>query len=152
MLSHDCSQNMAIESQRTLQLRPRGRLVTLRLQGAIFINLQHSIGNIPATKCSSVHQRTHTAQPAHPGLSHRSASGMANSLETALGYYSKLLSAQEQRWTTYEKECYAIIVSFNHFDYLTIQHNPLMHEYLRAHKKARLIPKPRRSTAAGDGA
>jgi len=33
-----------------------------------------------------------------------------------------------------------------------MQHNPLMHEYLRTHRKARLIPKPRRITTAGDGA
>jgi hypothetical protein len=32
---------------------------------------------------------------------------------------SKLLSKQEQRWATIEKECYAIVYAFKKFEYLT---------------------------------
>jgi hypothetical protein len=38
--------------------------------------------------------------------------------EFAIGYYSRALTPQEQRWTTIEKECYAIVATFKKFDYL----------------------------------
>jgi len=38
--------------------------------------------------------------------------------EYAIGYMSKSLSATEQRWSTIEKECYAILMTFKKFNYI----------------------------------
>ena len=38
--------------------------------------------------------------------------------ERAIGFMSKALSEGEQKWTTMQKECYAIVVAFRKFEYI----------------------------------
>jgi len=44
-----------------------------------------------------------------------------------IGYFSKKLNKTESHWTTIEKECYAIVCLFRHFQYILEGYNVRIH-------------------------